>query len=132
MLAMIAIGLTLLSIPFLLPIISWVISYRLRSRVLELEQRLSNQQSEIRALTSHVEHLLKAPRQTAAAEQPAPATRAAASAPPPVAAPPVPARPAAAPPVAPPPAVPLPVATPSAAPTPAPAPTAAPAPPPVP
>src|SRR5688572_26701288 len=132
MLAMIAIGLTLLSIPFLLPIISWVISYRLRRRVVELEQRLSDQQSEIRALTNHVEHLLKAPRQTAAAEQPAPPTRAAASARPPVAAPPVPARPAAAPPVAPPPAVTLPVATKSAAPTPAPAPTAAPAPPPVP
>ena len=103
---MIAIGLTLLSIPFLLPIISWVISYRLRSRVVELERRLSDQQSEIRALTNHVEHLLKAPRQSAAAEHPAPAPAAAPA--PPAAAP---AAPTAAP--APPPVPPVPAARPA-------------------
>src|SRR5688500_341971 len=56
---MIALGLTLLSIPFLLPIISWVMTYRLRSRVLDLESRLAHQQGEISSLTTQLTQLRK-------------------------------------------------------------------------
>jgi hypothetical protein len=54
MAAMIALGLTLLAIPFLLPIISWVISYRLRRRVIDLEDKVSVQRDQISSLTTQL------------------------------------------------------------------------------
>jgi hypothetical protein len=98
---MIALALTLLSIPFLLPIISWVMTYRLRSRVIDLESRLAQQQGEIRALTSHVEHLLKDSSRPASATAPAP------DAAPAIPKPPVPAMPKPPTPMAPRPAAPV-------------------------
>jgi len=98
---MVGLALTLLSIPFLLPIISWVMTYRLRTRVAELEERLSEQRDQISTLSGQVVQLRKQvldPRPAAEAAKAPPA-----SAPPPVAASPKP--------VAPPP--PLPVAPPA-------------------
>ncbi|HEV8392935.1 MAG TPA: DUF2339 domain-containing protein [Vicinamibacterales bacterium] len=56
---MLGLALTLLSIPFLLPIISWVMTYRLRTRVAELEERLSEQRDQISTLTGQVTQLRK-------------------------------------------------------------------------
>ena len=85
---MIALGLTLLSIPFLLPIISWVMTYRLRSRVLDLESRLAHQQGEISSLTTQLTQLRKRLDTQTVAE--APKAQAPATAPPPAPAPPKP------------------------------------------
>jgi hypothetical protein len=103
---MIALGLTLLSIPFLLPIISWVMTYRLRSRVLDLESRLAHQQGEISSLTTQLTQLRKRLDTQPAAEAPKaqapgpvhmpapPKPTLAPSIPPPASAPPRPAAPA--------------------------------------
>ena len=56
---MVGLALTLLSIPFLLPIISWVMTYRLRTRVAELEERLSEQRDQISTLSGQVVQLRK-------------------------------------------------------------------------
>ena len=123
---MIGLALTLLSIPFLLPVISWVMTYRLRTRVSELEERLSQQRDQLSTLTGQLTQLRKQVLDTRPAAETA---KPQAPAPPPVApAPkPVPLAPAVAalPPLPPlPPLVPPPVP-----PTPRPAAAAAPAPP---
>jgi hypothetical protein len=105
---MIAIGLTLLSIPFLLPIISWVIAYRLRGRVVDVEQSLGELRGQIATLREQVTLLRKQLETRPAADAPkaaappvvAPAPPAAAPVPPPV---PKPAAPPAVPGAAPPP-----------------------------
>src|SRR5262245_17805221 len=102
---MIAIGLTLLSIPFLLPIISWVMSYRLRGRVVDVEQSLGELRGQIATLREQVTLLRKQLETRATADVPkatAPAPPAAAPVPPPV---PKPAAPPAVPAAAAPPPV---------------------------
>ncbi|HET9272498.1 MAG TPA: DUF2339 domain-containing protein [Vicinamibacterales bacterium] len=99
---MIAIGLTLLSIPFLLPIVSWVISYRLRGRVGDIEQSLGEVRDQIATLREQVALLRKQldtrPAVDAAPKAPAPVpVSAPAVAPPPAPVPPPVPKPAAPP-----------------------------------
>jgi len=108
---MVGLALTLLSIPFLLPVISWVMTYRLRTRVAELEERLSEQRDQISTLTALVTQLrkqvLEAPPAAERATPPAPAPAPARPVPPrpvvpvPAAAPPVPPAVAPVPPIPP-------------------------------
>jgi hypothetical protein len=134
---MIAIGLTLLSIPFLLPIISWVISYRLRGRVADVEQSLGDVRDQIATLREQVSLLRKQLDTRPAPEAPkaaAPAPAVTSPAPPQVPRPSTPPVPAAAPPPpvrpSPPPiAPPRPAAAPVVPPTPPVPPRPAPAPP---
>jgi hypothetical protein len=104
MAAMIALGLTLLSIPILLPIVSWVISYRLRRRVIDLEEKVSAQREQISSLTTQLTLIRKRLDTQPPAEAPAPPAQPPAR--PTVAPAPVPA--AAAPPAMPPPVTPRP------------------------
>ena len=127
---MIAIGLTLLSIPFLLPIISWVITYRLRGRVADVEQSLGDVRDQIATLREQVAVLRRQLETRPVADvpkaaAPAPAPPAAAPVPPPV---PKPAAPPAVPAAAPPPPV-RPSPSPVAPPRPAAAPVVPPTPP---
>jgi len=111
---MVGLALTLLSIPFLLPVISWVMTYRLRSRVAELEERLSEQRDQISTLTGQVSQLRKQALETRPAA--APPTPPVAAAPPVAPAPPAAPAPAVTTPAPPPP--PRPVAPVAAAPAP--------------
>ena len=135
---MLGLALTLLSIPFLLPIISWVMTYRLRSRVAELEERLSEQRDQISTLGGQVMQLRKQVLDTRPAAEaakpaaPAPAPPPVAAAPKPVASPPPVAVVPPAPPVAAVPPPPPPVRPPVAAATPAPVRATPPIPPPTP
>src|SRR5688572_6683169 len=81
----VAFVLALLSIPFVLPIISWVMTRRLRRRVEDLEALLARQDERISALSNQFARL----KTEGASPAPAPA--------PPKAAPVVPPHPAAAP-----------------------------------
>lgn len=53
----VAIVLSLLAIPFVLPIISWVMARRLRQRVEDLEQQLSQQGERIDRLSTQLSKL---------------------------------------------------------------------------
>ena len=113
----VALVLALLAIPFVLPLVSWVMATRVRRRVEALEDRIAEQDERITRLTTQLAQLKKdgvaAPAQPAAA--------ATAVAPPPVLKSPVVPPPSVAPPLVPPPVVSPPVVEPPA-PAPAPAP----------
>src|SRR5688572_9696090 len=90
----VALVLALLAIPFVLPVISWVMARNVRRRVDELEQRVAYQDESITRLTNQIAQLKK----EGVAAQPAPAQPVAAApappkAPPVVAPPTAPARP---------------------------------------
>jgi uncharacterized membrane protein len=67
----VAIVLTLLSIPFVLPIISWVMSRHTRQRVAELENRIAQQDERISRLAAQLSKL----KETGVASQPAAAAQ---------------------------------------------------------
>ena len=56
---LVALGLAILSVPFLLPIASWVASRRLRRRVVALEEAVETQDQRILALTTTLALLRK-------------------------------------------------------------------------
>src|SRR5687768_17354879 len=78
----VALVLALLSIPFILPLVSWVMARRLRTRVEDLESRLAQQDERIHNLTAQLSRLRSEGVTPAAAAAPAP--KAAAVQPPPV------------------------------------------------
>jgi uncharacterized membrane protein len=114
---LVAVGLALLSIPFVLPLISWFVMRGLKLRISDLEQRVGAQADEIRTLSGQLAKV------RSAAESPQPTTKPAT--PPPAVAPtPTPVTVTPPPVTATPPAVTVPpppvVATPRVAPTPPP------------
>jgi uncharacterized membrane protein len=66
--ALVALGFALLSIPFVLPLISWFVTRQLRSRIMDLDARIGAQAEEIRSLSTQVARMR-------AATAPAPPTR---------------------------------------------------------
>src|SRR5688572_4722271 len=99
----VALVLALLSIPFVLPLVSWVMTRRLRTRVEDLEYRLAEQDERVTKLTNQLSRLQKEGVTSAAAREASsePEWDFSPERPPVVAAPPVP-----------PPAAPKPVTTP--------------------
>lgn len=122
--ALVALGLAILSIPFVLPLISFFTLRALRARVAELEERIRAQGSEIRGLSNQLAQMRSAAKAEAQpatppvpesppAVAPVPVVTPPPVVPPPITAAPVPERPADAPrPVTPP------IPKPAAAPTP--------------
>ena len=72
----IALGLAILAIPFILPLVSWVMARKVRTRVEDLEQRVSQQDERISNLVQQLALLKKhgVPPAAAAERAPAPAT----------------------------------------------------------
>src|SRR5688500_20346341 len=65
----VALVLALLSIPFVLPLVSWVMTRRLRTRVEDLEYRLAEQDERVTKLTNQLSRLQKEGVTSAAARE---------------------------------------------------------------
>src|SRR5687767_3694586 len=89
----VALVLALLAIPFVLPLISWVMARRVRARVDNLEVLISRQDERITRLTTELAQLKKQGVAAPAPAQPVAAAPAPPQAPPVVAPPVAPARP---------------------------------------
>lgn len=91
--AAVALGLAILSVPFILPFVSWLSARKTRARVDDLEVRIAEQDERIQRLTLQLNKLKETGVAPAAAAAPPPVKVSEPMAPPPVAAAPPPPRP---------------------------------------